>query len=170
MVEYENLKTGITVMRKDANSESFSYSGKNLILETDLEGIVTYANRRFVEASGYSKEELIGLPHCVHMHPDMPVQIFKEACKMTSSGKTWNGYARNIAKDGTSYWSELSIQPKLSSDQNEVVGFMAVRREPDSSELPHVMLEYDKLKNSDTGAIKSQYCGEVYMGRGACNF
>ena len=169
MVEYLNEKTGSTVSRAQANELTIPYSGKNSILETDIDGIVVYANRRFVEASGYSKEDVIGLPHCIHMHPDMPADIFKDACQMTSSGRTWNGYIRNISKNGASYWTEVSIQPKFSNE-DAIIGFMAIRREPDSIELPEVMEEYETLMNSDSGAIKSQYCGEVYMGRGACNF
>jgi len=169
MVEFTNEKTGMKVSREEANDTSLDYSGKNLLLETDLDGLVTYVNRRFVETSGYSKEELIGSPHCIHMHPDMPASIFREACEMTSSGKTWNGYVCNIAKDGSSYWTEISIQPKFSND-NIIIGFMAIRREPDLSELPKVKEEYEQLRNSDDGRVKSQFCGEVYMGRGACNF
>lgn len=146
-----------------------AYTGKNLILETDVDGVVVYANRRFVETSGYAKEEIMGFPHCIHMHPGMPSKIFKDACKMTSSGKTWMGYFHNIRKDGSSYWTETSIQPKLS-DSNEIIGFLAIRREPDSRELPSVIEEYEKLHDAADESVKSQYCGEVYMGRGACNF
>jgi aerotaxis receptor len=170
MVEYVNEKTGATVSRAEANDVTIPYKGKNLILETDVDGFITYANRRFVETSGYSKEDLIGLQHCIHMHPEMPQSIFKDACQMTSAGKTWNGYIRNIAKNGSSYWTEVSIQPKFSSE-NTIIGFMAIRREADAAELSNVMEEYARLLSSGEDTGKSQYCGEVYMGRGgACNF
>ncbi len=168
MQEYINKKTGETVSRAKPSDEEFSYTGKNLILETDMEGYVTYANKRFVETSGYDKKEIIGLPHCIHMHPDMPTDIFRDACKITSSGKTWNGYIKNIAKDGSAYWTETSIQPKFAED-NTIIGFMAIRREPDSSELPKVQAEYKSLNHSENKGQKSQYCGEVYLGR-SCNF
>jgi len=103
------------------------------------------------------------------MHPEMPKNIFQDACQMTSSGKTWNGYIKNIAKDGTSYWTEASIQPKFC-EENNIIGFMAIRREPDHTELENVMMEYEKLNSSENRGEKSQYCGEVYMGRGSCNF
>lgn len=169
MLEYENPKTGTIVKREAPNDETTTYAGKSMIIETDNEGFITYANKRFVETSGYDKEELIGLPHCMHMHPEMPKMIFKDACEMTSQGRTWSGYIKNISKDGTSYWTETSIQPKLC-EKNTVIGFMAIRRAPDSVELQNVIEEYEKLKDNTLDVKTSQYCGEVYMGRGACNF
>ncbi len=169
MLEYTNIKTGNIVKREAPKNTSVSYRGKTLIIEIDNDGYVTYANRRFLETSGYEKEELIGLPHCMHMHPGMPEIIFRDACEMTSSGKTWNGYMKNIAKDGTAYWTETSIQPKFC-EENNVIGFMAIRRAPDESALEEVMAEYERLRQDNNGGEKSQYCGEVYMGRGACNF
>lgn len=168
MREYTNSKTGNVVKREAPQDTAVYYSGKTLILETDKDGYVTYANKRFVETSGYNKDELIGLPHCMHMHPGMPEIIFKDACEMTSSGKTWNGYMKNIAKDGTAYWTETFIQPKFCEGKN-IIGFMTIKREPDASALEEVIAEYEKLREDDQGEEKSQYCGEVYMGRGSCN-
>jgi len=168
-MEYLNSKTGDTVHRSAVQDKEVFYTGKTMILETDREGYVTYTNRRFLEASGYAKEELIGLPHCIHMHPDMPEDIFKDACQMTSSGKTWSGYVRNISKDGISYWTEIVIQPKFDNDKN-IIGYMATRKKPDKSELLNVIVEYKKLKELNNTGEKSQYCGEVYLGRGSCGF
>jgi aerotaxis receptor len=169
MLEYTNIKTGNIVKREAPKDVSIPYFGKTMILETDTDGYIIYANKRFVETSGYEKEELIGLPHCMHMHPEMPENIFKDACQMTSSGKTWNGYIKNITKEGTAYWTEISIQPKFC-EEDKITGFMAIRREPEHSELENVMAEYKKLNSSESSGEKSQYCGEVYMGRGSCNF
>jgi len=169
MLEYVNTKTGNVVKREAPKNESISYSGKMMILETDIEGYILYVNKRFIETSGYEKEELIGLPHCMHMHPEMPKDIFQDACELTSSGKIWNGYIKNITKDGTGYWTETSIQPKFC-EEDKIIGFIAVRREPNYAELENVMIEYEKLNSSDYNREKSQYCGEVYSGRGTCDF
>jgi len=169
MLEYTNTKTGNLVKREAPKNESISYSGKTMILETDTDGYILYANKRFAETSGYNKEELIGLPHCMHMHPEMPKDIFQDACELTSSGKTWSGYIKNISKNGIAYWTETSIQPKFC-EEDKIIGFMAIRREPDRSELENVMIEYEKLNSLDNSGEKSQYCGEVYLGRGSCNF
>jgi aerotaxis receptor len=169
MVTFTNAKTGNTVSRQDTKDEEFIYEGKPLLVETDMEGVITYANRRFVEVSGYAKEEVLGSPHCAHMHPNMPQAIFRDACQKTSEGKTWSGYVCNISKEGIGYWTELVIQPKRD-DAGELVGFMATRRAPDASELEKVMQEYEELKASGNTNATSQYCGEVFIGRGACHF
>jgi PAS domain S-box-containing protein len=167
MATFTNTKTGEEITRAKATNEEFIYEGKPLLIETDMEGVITYANRRFVEVSGYTKEELIGSPHCVHMHPNMPQSIFKDACQKTLEGKTWSGYVCNISKEGIGYWTELIIQPKNDED-GKLTGFMATRRAPDANELENVMEEYEQIKTSGNDNATSQYCGEVFTGRGTC--
>jgi len=170
MLKYTNSVTGATVTRADRTNEVIDYRGKTLILEVDMQGYITYINRRFVEISGYTKEELIGLPHCIHMHPEMPEDIFKDACSLTSEGKTWNGYIKNITKTGATYWTETVIQPKRD-EQNNITGFMTIRREPDPEALAYVIREYKGLTQAENKGKKSQYCGEVYMDRAAgCSY
>ena len=169
MATYINSKTGNEVERQEAQAEEYVYEGKPLILETDEERNVTYANRRFVEASGYTKEEVIGAPHCMHMHPEMPAVLFENACKMNEEGKTWSGLVQNISKDGGSYWTEMLIQPKLN-ELGRIIGYMATRREMDPSQLDDVKAEYAKLKAEGSATVHSQFCGELYLGEGTCNF
>jgi len=168
MVTFTNSRTGMMI-RREAPEDEFIYEGKPLLVETDMEGIITYANRRFIEASGYTKDEVIGSPHCAHMHPNMPQTIFKDACQKTSEGKTWSGYICNISKTGIGYWTELIIQPKRG-EEGELVGFMATRRAPDANEIEKVMEEYEQISQSGNKDTTSQYCGEVFIGRGACHF
>ena len=169
MITFTNVKTNEKITREEVKEEEFIYEGKPLLLETDMDGVITYANRRFIEVSGYTKEQVIGSPHCAHMHPNMPQSIFKDACQKTSEGKTWSGYICNISKDGIGYWTELTIQPKRNN-MNELTGFMATRRAPDANELENVMTEYEEINASGNMNITSQYCGEVFIGRGACRF
>jgi PAS domain S-box-containing protein len=162
----KNIKTGKEIIKPDPIDEEVPFDGGVMITETDLAGIITYANRRFVEISGYTKEELIGSPHCIHLHPHMPEIIFKYACRVTSEGKTWSGYMCNISKEGIGYWTELIMQPK-KDENGEVTGFMATRRAPNADELENVMEEYEQLKASGNDNATSQYCGEVFTGRGS---
>ncbi|AKF25875.1 hypothetical protein YH65_00175 [Sulfurovum lithotrophicum] len=155
--------------REEPQNEEYIYTGKALVLETDSDRIITYANRRFVETSGYSKEEMIGSPHCMHLHPDMPAGIFKDACRLTDEGKTWSGLVQNVNKKGISYWTELLIQPKIN-EMGKIIGYMATRREMDTSKLGEVKKEYEMMRAAGEETVKGQFCGEVYLGESACAF
>ena len=98
-----------------------------MISETDTEGIITYTNRQFREITGFSKEELIGSPHNITRHPDMPKGVYKAMWKIISAKKVWRGYIKNMRKDGKFYWSLCYIQPKLD-DNGEITGFIASRK------------------------------------------
>lgn len=167
MYKFKNVKTGEYISRNEPTEEEYVYADKPLLVETDKNGVITYVNRRFVEVSGYTKEELIGSPHCAQMHPNMPVSIFKDACQKTSEGKTWNGYVCNITKEGVGYWTEMTVQPKWD-DNGEIVGFMATRKAVDPDRIEAVIEEYETIKVNGDGVLRSQYCGEVFMDRGAC--
>ena len=169
MAIYINNKTGNEVERQEAQLEEYVYEGKAMILETDEERNVTYANKRFVEASGYAKEEIIGAPHCMHMHPEMPAVLFENACKMNEEGKTWHGLVQNISKEGISYWTEMMVQPKIN-ELGRIVGYMATRREMDPLQLDDVKAEYAKLTVEGSNSVHSQFCGELYLGEGGCSF
>ena len=169
MSTYVNSKTGNTIERHEPQDEEYVYIGKPLIVETDSERVITYANKRFVEASGYSKEEVIGSPHCMHLHPDMPAGIFKDACNLTDEGKTWSGLVQNMSKEGVSYWTELLIQPKVN-EMGKIIGYMATRREMDASKLNEVKKEYEMLREAGEETVRGQFCGEVYLGESACAF
>ena len=75
-----------------------------LVSETDEKGIITYVNDYFIEVSGYSKEELIGQPHSILRHPDMPKVIFKLLWETIQTGHNINAVIKNLAKDGRYYW------------------------------------------------------------------
>jgi len=72
--------------------------------DTDLKGIITYVNDYFAEISGYSKEELIGQPHSIVRHPDMPKVLFKILWERIQKGQNFIAAVKNLAKDGRYYW------------------------------------------------------------------
>ena len=166
---YVNNNTGNPIEREEPLNEEYVYEGKPMIVETDSERIITYANKRFIEASGYSKEEVIGSPHCMHLLPEMPAGIFKDACTMNDEGKTWSGLVQNVDKAGVSYWTELLIQPKIN-ELGQIIGYMATRREMDISKLAIVKQEYEGMRISGEETVRGQFCGEVYLGDRACAF
>ena len=75
-----------------------------IISRTDLKGIITYANETFAHISGYEPDELIGKPHNILRHPDMPKSVFKELWDTIQAGKIWSGYVKNMRKDRGYYW------------------------------------------------------------------
>ncbi|RLA80588.1 MAG: hypothetical protein DRG78_10685, partial [Epsilonproteobacteria bacterium] len=94
--------------------------------ETDEKGIITYASQAFCEISGYSKEELIGQPHSIVRHPDMPKEAFKDMWNTIKDNKTWKGEVKNLCKDGTFYWVHAIISPKCI-EVGEECGYTAIR-------------------------------------------
>lgn len=82
-----------------------------LISTTDTRGIITYANDRFIEICGYSAQELIGSPHNIVRHADMPSAAFKELWEKLKSGQSWRGIVKNRSKNGDFYWVDAFVSP-----------------------------------------------------------
>lgn len=125
------------------NEEVF-FDGRSLISETDTKGIITYVNRKFSEMSGYSKEEAIGQPHNLLRHPDMPKAAFEEMWKVIKEGKIWEGYVKNLRKDGKFYWVIVHIVPK-KDDSGNIIGYIASRKVPERIRIQSVENEYLKM-------------------------
>ncbi|MCS7297140.1 MAG: PAS domain-containing protein [Bacteroidia bacterium] len=87
-----------------------------LISETDTRGVITYANPKFCEVSGYSLSELLNKPHNIIRHPDMPREVFKDLWETIKAGKIWQGEIKNRRKDGSAYWVLSTIGPLLDAD------------------------------------------------------
>lgn len=87
-----------------------------IVSETDTRGIITYANSKFCEVSGYSLDELIGKPHNIIRHPDMPREAFKELWDTIKAGRIWQGEVKNRRKDGSHYWVLATVGPLLDAE------------------------------------------------------
>jgi PAS domain S-box-containing protein len=120
------------------------YDGGIMITETDLHGRITFANRKFVEMSGYSKVELFGRPHSIVRHPDMPSCCFRNMWETIREGETWKGYIKNLRKDGAFYWAVVYVSPKINA-LGETVGYIAARKIPEPKTLETVKTWYAKL-------------------------
>jgi methyl-accepting chemotaxis protein len=100
-------------------------AGQILASRTDLKGIITYANKAFVDVSGFSQDELIGRNHNIVRHPDMPAEAFYELWSTIRQGKPWTGIVKNRCKNGDHYWVKATISPVMAD--GEVVEYMSVR-------------------------------------------
>ncbi len=100
-----------------------------IVSKTDLKGRITYANKVFIEYSGFDEHEFVGKQHNVIRHPDMPRGVFKLLWSHIESKKEIFAYVKNICKDGSYYWVLANVTPSLD-DGGQVVGYYSVRRKP----------------------------------------
>ncbi|GGQ26515.1 methyl-accepting chemotaxis protein [Shewanella litoralis] len=117
-----------------------------LISGTDLRGHITYCNDAFVEVSGFDKSELIGKPHNLVRHPDMPSDVFKEMWACIAAGKVWMGLVKNRRKNGDHYWVSAFVTPIF--EHNKVVGFESVRIVALPSEIARAETAYTRIRNN----------------------
>jgi PAS domain S-box-containing protein len=115
-----------------------------IVSKTNLKGIITYANDVFCRISGYAEAELIGQPHNIVRHPDMPRAVFKLMWDAIQSGKEMFGYVLNLASNGDHYWVFAHITPSWDQHGN-MVGYHSNRRVPDPQSVAHIQEIYDTL-------------------------
>jgi aerotaxis receptor len=125
------------------NEEVF-FDGRSLISETDTKGIITFVNRKFTEMSGYSKDEAIGQPHSLLRHPDMPKAAFEGMWKVIQEGKIWEGYVKNLRKDGKFYWVIVNIVPK-KDESGDIIGYIASRKVPQRAQIESIEKQYKQM-------------------------
>ena len=99
--------------------------GSPLVSTTDLRSYITYCNPSFIEVSGYTREELLGRPHNMIRHPDMPREAFRDMWATIQAGKPWSALVKNRRKNGDHYWVVANVTPVLQEGQ--VTGYMSVR-------------------------------------------
>lgn len=114
--------------------EEISYpDGKLIVSRTDNKGFITHCNQSFVDMSGYLEEEIIGQPHSILRHPDMPRAAFKDLWDTLERGEKWHGYVKNLRKDGTYYWVYATAIPNIRN--GGTVGYTSVRRKPSRTQV-----------------------------------
>jgi aerotaxis receptor len=114
--------------------------GRLIVSRTDLHGLITHANDAFVELSGWVREELIGAPHHILRHPDMPKAAFKGLWDTVADGKKWHGYVKNLRKDGSYYWVYATAVPNIR--QGKIAGYTSVRRKPSRTRIDELIPVY----------------------------
>ena len=97
-----------------------------LFSETDLKGRITFVNEAFCEVAKFTKEELLGKPHSIIRHPDMPKILFHHCWRLIEKGHVFRGVIKNKTKEGTHYWVNATIMP-IVNNENEIVRYIAVR-------------------------------------------
>ncbi len=108
-----------------------------IVSKTDTKGIITYANQTFMEVSGYTESELLGKPHNIIRHPDMPKAAFKLLWDTVSGGNEIFAYVINLCKNGDHYWVLAHVTPSFGSNGN-ILGYHSSRRKPDREQIEKI--------------------------------
>lgn len=119
-----------------------------VVSKTDTQGKITYGNALFLKLAGYSEKELLGAPHSIIRHPDMPKIIFKSLWDTIRQGKEIYAYVVNKSKNGDFYWVFANVTPSYNQ-AGDVVGYYSVRRKPSQKALNSVKPLYSKLLRAE---------------------
>jgi aerotaxis receptor len=128
--------------------EEYFFDESVIISQTDLEGIITYANRAFSKVSDYSVEELVGKPHNILRHPDMPKAVFEKMWSTIQGGQAWNGLIKNLRKDGKFYWVDIEILPVKNSN-DKITGYIAAQKAASRKDIQENEETYTKMLSAE---------------------
>ena len=126
-------------MNVDVNSgrEVFFPEGELIVSKTDLKGRITYANRTFCRVCEYRENELLGQPHSIIRHPDMPRAVFKLLWDTITAGQEIFAYVKNQAKTGDYYWVFAHITPSFDKDKR-IIAYHSNRRVPKRAAIEQI--------------------------------
>lgn len=124
--------------------EEYLFDNAVIVSQTDEKGVITYANKAFCEISGYSVDELLGKPHNIIRHPDMPCAVFEKMWSTIQGGQAWNGLVKNLRKDGKYYWVDSEILP-IKDNDNNITGYIAARRAASRKDIVDTQEVYNKM-------------------------
>lgn len=109
------------------------YDDLYLISETDAKGIITYASESFCKVANYTQEELLGQPHNIVRHPDMPREAFRQLWHAIKTKGFWTGYVKNARKGGGYYWVFATVLRRV--DKNGNISYVSIRTKPPRDEI-----------------------------------
>lgn len=116
-----------------------------IVSKTDIRGVITYANDVFLRVSGFHEHELIGQPHSLIRHPDMPRAVFKLLWDTVADGRELFAYVVNLAANGDHYWVLAHVTPTFD-EEGRVTGYHSNRRLPDRTSVNRITELYGRLR------------------------
>lgn len=105
-----------------------------LVAFTNINGAITYVNKKLVAISGFERNELLGANHNLLRHPDMPMEVFEDLWMSLRNGKPWVGLIKNRAKNGDYYWVNAHFTP-IRDYEGRIVEYMSVKYAPTPEEI-----------------------------------
>ena len=118
---------------------------KYIVSKTDPKGVIEYGNDYFVEITGYSEAELLGKPHNIIRHPDMPQIVFKMMWDRINRAQNIMAVVKNLAKDGSYYWVVTEFEPKVDPISNDIISHTAFRKAAPKKAVDTMAPIYQKL-------------------------
>ena len=123
----------------------YDYPGEELLMSTtDAKGRITHCNAAFVRVSGFDSAELMGQPHNIVRHPDMPPEAFADMWTTLGNGRSWTGIVKNRRKNGDHYWVRAFVTPLMEGGKPK--GYMSVRAKPTREEVREAQALYERIK------------------------
>ncbi|GAB3361984.1 MULTISPECIES: methyl-accepting chemotaxis protein [Giesbergeria] len=127
------------------SNQEFDYSSDEFLMSTtDPQGRITHCNAAFARVSGFSMDELMGQPHNLVRHPDMPPEAFKDMWNTIGNGRSWIGLVKNRRKDGSFYWVRAHVTPLM--ENGKPMGYMSVRMKPTREEVQKAQALYARIR------------------------
>ncbi len=123
-----------------------------IISRTDLKGNITYVNETFAMISGYEADELIGNPHNIVRHPDMPKSVYKDLWETLKRGENWQGFVKNLRKDKGYYWVNAEISGVYKDDK--LVEYKSLRTPVERETKIIMQNKYDAMRKEEEGTSR----------------
>jgi len=141
------MRTNLPVTQRE-----YQFSGEETLLSTtDTASHITYANAAFVRTSGFAPDELMGQPHNMVRHPDMPVEAFADMWHSLKEGQSWTALVKNRRQDGDHYWVRANAAPMRRNGQ--LTGYLSVRTKPSRAEIDIATQLYARFKNASAAGL-----------------
>ncbi len=118
-----------------------------MLTKTDLKGVITYANKDFIDISGFSEAELLGASHNIVRHPDMPVEAFEDMWHNLKQCRPWTGMVKNRCKNGDYYWVVANVAAIMENGQ--ISGYLSARRKPTRQQIEEASAAYKLFKEGN---------------------
>ncbi|HYS65238.1 MAG TPA: methyl-accepting chemotaxis protein [Paraburkholderia sp.] len=130
-------------------------SSQMLVSATDLTGRIQYCNPAFIAVSGFTRDELIGQPHNLIRHPDMPRDAFADMWTTIRDGRPWTALVKNRRKNGDHYWVKANVTPVV--EKGAVVGYLSVRVKPERDAVCAAEALYARMRGGESRGVKLRH-------------
>jgi len=125
-----------------------------IVSKTDTKGRLTYVNQIFMTMAGYTEEELLGKPHNIIRHPDMPKAVFKLLWDMIQNKEEIFAYVINKTKKGDAYWVYANVTPSYD-ERGNIIGYYSVRRKPNEKALALIKPLYAQMLQAEKSGVNA---------------